>query len=114
MKPTNSHPHRVLVADDQADIRDALRLLLRREGFEIHGAASPSEALAALEAREFDAVLMNLNYARDTTSGQEGLDLLPRIQMMDSTLPVIVMTEWSRGEVAVAATRGAGRAVLLQ
>jgi len=74
MKPTNSHPHRVLVADDQSDIREALRLLLRREGYEIHGAASPSEALAALEAREFDAVLMDLNYARDTTSGQEGLD----------------------------------------
>src|SRR5229473_732408 len=105
MKPTNSHPHRVLVADDQSDIRDALRLLLRREGYEIHGAASPSEALAALEAREFDAVLMDLNYARDTTSGQEGLDLLPRIQMMDSTLPVIVMTAWSSVEVAVEATR---------
>src|ERR1700726_3762576 len=109
MKPTNSHPHRVLVADDQADIRDALRLLLRREGYEIHGAASPSEALAALEAREFDAVLMDLNYARDTASGQEGLDLLPRIQMMDSTLPVIVMTAWSSVEVAVEAMRRGAR-----
>src|ERR1700676_2122213 len=109
MKPTNSHPHRVLVADDQADIRDALRLLLRREGFEIHGAASPSEALAALEAREFDAGLVDLNYARDTTSGQEGLDLLPRIQMMDSTLPVIVMTAWSSVEVAVEAMRRGAR-----
>src|SRR5256885_3419898 len=96
MKPTNSHPHRVLVADDQSDIRDALRLLLKREGYEIQGAASPGEALAAVEAREFDAVIMDLNYARDTTSGQEGLDLLPRIQMIDSTLPVIVMTAWSR------------------
>src|SRR6266436_8541902 len=109
MKPTNSHPHRVLVADDQSDIRDALRLLLRREGYEIHGAASPSEALAALEAREFDVVLMDLNYARDTTSGQEGLDLLPRIQMMDSTLPVIVMTAWSSVEVAVEAMRRGAR-----
>src|SRR6266849_1958034 len=109
MKPTNSHPHRVLVADDQSDIRDALRLLLRREGYEIHGAASPSEALAALEARDFDAVLMDLNYARDTTSGQEGLDLLPRIQMMDSTLPVIVMTAWSSVEVAVEAMRRGAR-----
>src|SRR5260370_816556 len=90
MKPTNSHPHRVLVADDQSDIRYALRLLLRREGYEIHGAASPSEALAALEAREFDAVLMDLNYARDTTSGQEGLDLLPRMPtclLLESTAP---------------------------
>src|SRR6202158_4474148 len=109
MKPTNSHPHRVLVADDQSDIRDALRLLLRREGYEIHGAASPSEALAALEAREFDAVLMDLNYARDTTSGQEGLDLLPRIQMLDSTLPVIVMTAWSSVEIAVEAMRRGAR-----
>src|SRR5207302_1303560 len=109
MKPTNSHPHRVLVADDQSDIRDALRLLLRREGYEIHGAASPSEALAALEAREFDAVLMDLNYARDSSSGEEGLDLLPRIQMMDSTLPVIVMTAWSSVEVAVEAMRRGAR-----
>src|ERR1700694_4479363 len=109
MKPTNSHPHRVLVADDQTDIRDALRLLLRREGYEIHGAASPTEALAAVEAREFDAVLMDLNYARDTTSGQEGLDLLPRIQMVDATLPVIVMTAWSSVEVAVEAMRRGAR-----
>src|SRR2546421_4224648 len=109
MKPTNSHPHRVLVADDQSDIRDALRLLLRREGYEIHGAASPAEALAALEAREFDAVLMDLNYARDTTSGQEGVDLLPRIQMIDSPLPVIVMTAWSSVKVAVEAMRRGAR-----
>src|ERR1700740_1835364 len=109
MKPTNSHPHRVLVADDQSDIRDALRLLLRREGYEIHGAPSPNEALAALEAREFDAVLMDLTYARDTTAGQEGLDLLTRIQMLDSTLPVIVMTAWSSIEVAVEAMRRGAR-----
>src|SRR6201984_523505 len=109
MKPTNSHPHRLLVADEQADIPGELRLLVRGEGYEIHGAASPGEALAALEAREFDAVLMDLNYARDTTSGQEGLDLLPRIQMLDSTLPVHVMNAWRTVEVAVEATRrGAG------
>ena len=109
MKTTNAHPHRVLLADDQADIRDALRLLLRREGYETHGAASPSETLAAVEAREFDAVLMDLNYARDTTSGQEGLDLLPRLQMVDSTLPIIVMTAWSSVEVAVEAMRRGAR-----
>src|SRR6195256_6557375 len=109
MKPTNSHPHRVLVADDQSDIRDALRLLLRREGYETQGVASPAEALSAIESREFDAVMMDLNYARDTTSGQEGLDLLPRIQMMDSTLPVIVMTAWSSVEVAVEAMRRGAR-----
>jgi len=97
------------LADDQADIRDALRLLLKREGYETQGVASPAEALRAIESREFDAVLMDLNYARDTTSGQEGLDLLTRIQMLDSTLPVIVMTAWSSIEVAVEAMRRGAR-----
>src|SRR5713226_7150511 len=105
MKTTNPHPYRVLLADDQADIRDALRLLLKREGYETQGVASPAEALSAIESREFDAALMDLNYTRDTTSGQEGLDLLTRIQMLDSTLPVIVMTAWSSIEVAVEAAR---------
>jgi DNA-binding NtrC family response regulator len=109
MKTSNSHPYRVLLADDQADIRDALRLLLKREGYETQGASSPSEVLSAIQAREFDAVLMDLNYARDTTSGQEGLDLLPRIQILDSTLPVIVMTAWSSVELAVEAMRRGAR-----
>src|SRR5437762_14277224 len=109
MKTTSPHPYRVLLADDQADIRDALRLLLKREGYETQGVASPAEALRAIESREFDAVLMDLNYARDTTSGQEGLDLLTRIQMLDSTLPVIVMTAWSSIEVAVEAMRRGAR-----
>src|SRR5216683_1833633 len=109
MKTTNPHPYRVLLADDQADIRDALRLLLKREGYETQGVASPAEALSAIESREFDAVLMDLNYARDTTSGQEGLDLLTRIQMLDSTLPVVVMTAWSSIEVAVEAMRRGAR-----
>jgi DNA-binding NtrC family response regulator len=109
MKTSTTHPYRVLLADDQADIRDALRLLLKREGYETHGVASPADALSAIETREFDAVLMDLNYARDTTSGQEGLDLLPRIQMLDGTLPVIVMTAWSSVEVAVEAMRRGAR-----
>src|ERR1700730_2101813 len=109
MKTANTHPHRVLIADDQADIRDALRLLLKREGYETQGASSPAETLAAIEAREFDAVLMDLNYARDTTSGQEGLDLLTGIQLLDSTLPVVVMTAWSSVEVAVEAMRRGAR-----
>src|SRR6202140_1182138 len=109
MKTTNPHPYRVLLADDQADIRDALRLLLKREGYETQGVASPAEALSAIESREFDAVLMDLNYARDTTSGQEGLDLLTRIQMLDSTLPVVVKTAWSSIEVAVEAMRRGAR-----
>jgi DNA-binding NtrC family response regulator len=109
MKNPTIHPYRVLVADDQADIRDALRLLLKRENYETQSAASPAEALAAIESREFDAVLMDLNYARDTTSGQEGLDLLSRIQAADATLPVIVMTAWSSVEVAVEAMRRGAR-----
>jgi DNA-binding NtrC family response regulator len=109
MKTNTAHPYRILIADDQADIRDALRLLLKREGYETHAVASPAEALSAIEAREFDAVLMDLNYARDTTSGQEGLDLLSRIQMVDSTLPVVVMTAWSSVEVAVEAMRRGAR-----
>src|SRR5450759_3242299 len=109
MKSAANQSYRVLLADDQSDIRDALRLLLKREGYETHGAASPADALAAIESREFDAVLMDLNYARDTTSGQEGLDLLTRIQMLDSTLPVIVMTAWSSVEVAVEAMRRGAR-----
>src|SRR5258707_8500585 len=109
MKTTNPHPYRVLLADDQADIRDALRLLLKREGYETQGVASPTEALAAIEKREFDAVLMDLNYTRDTTSGQEGLDLLSRIQLVDNSLPVVVMTAWSSIEVAVEAMRRGAR-----
>src|ERR1700723_3406781 len=109
MKAAANQSYRVLLADDQSDIRDALRLLLKREGYETHGAASPADALAAIESREFDAVLMDLNYARDTTSGQEGLDLLTRIQMLDSTLPVIVMTAWSSVEIAVEAMRRGAR-----
>src|ERR1700681_4098681 len=105
MKNPTIHPYRVLVADDQADIRDALRLLLKRESYETQSAASPAEALAAIESREFDAVLIDLNYARHTTSGQEGLDLLSHIQAADSTLPVIVMTAWSSVEIAVEAMR---------
>jgi DNA-binding NtrC family response regulator len=109
MKTTSAHPYRVLLADDQADIRDALRLLLKREGYETHAVASPAEALNAIESREFDAVLMDLNYARDTTSGQEGLDLLTGIQKVDSTLPLIVMTAWGSVEVAVEAMRRGAR-----
>ena len=69
---------RVLIADDQADVLEALRLLLKAEGFHLETASSPAGVLAALEAREFDVALIDLNYARDTTSGEEGLDLLSR------------------------------------
>jgi DNA-binding NtrC family response regulator len=99
---------RALVADDQADVIEALRLLLKGEGFVIETAASPAGILAAVEAREFDVVLMDLNYTRDTTSGQEGLELLARIHDVDPTLPVVVMTAWASVELAVQAVhRGA-------
>jgi len=96
---------RILVADDQPDVREALRLLLKGEGFEVETVGSPAAVLSALETREFDAVLIDLNYARDTTSGQEGLDLLADIRTKDGTLPVIVMTAWGSLELAVEAMR---------
>lgn len=101
----NSHRWRILVADDQPDVREALRLLLKGEGFETDAVASPTALLASLDTREFDAVLMDLNYARDTTSGQEGLDLLTEIRTRDSSLPVIVMTAWGSLNLAVEAMR---------
>jgi DNA-binding NtrC family response regulator len=100
---------RILIADDQADVLEALRLLLKGEGIEIETAHSPAGILAALEAREFDVVLMDLNYTRDTTSGQEGLDVLARIRAADSTVPVVVMTAWGTVDVAVEAMRSGAR-----
>jgi DNA-binding NtrC family response regulator len=100
---------RILIADDQPDVVEALRLLLKAEGYETVAAGSPATALEALKRRDFDAVLMDLNYARDTTSGQEGLDLLAAIQGLDSTLPVMVMTAWGSVELAVEAMRRGAR-----
>jgi len=99
----------ILVADDQADVLAALRLLLKAEGFEVAAAASPAEVIELLELDEFDCLLLDLNYTRDTTSGQEGLELLPRIQALDSTLPIIVMTAWGSIESAVEAMRRGAR-----
>src|SRR3954471_4048094 len=90
-------PIRILVADDQQDIIDALRLLLIDEGYEVSPARSPAEALERLEAADFDLAILDLNYTRDTTSGQEGFDLMERIRSLDPTLPVLVMTAWSSG-----------------
>ncbi|HXW08688.1 MAG TPA: sigma-54 dependent transcriptional regulator [Vicinamibacterales bacterium] len=111
---TSRHPvrpsePRVLIADDQADVLEALRLLLKAEGFQLETASSPAGVLAAVEAREFDVALIDLNYARDTTSGEEGLNLLSRIQGIDPTLPVVVMTAWGSVEVAVEAMRRGAR-----
>ena len=100
---------RILVADDQRDIIEALRLLLKPEGYQIEAVSSPPAVLAAIQSKQFDVVLIDLNYARDTTSGQEGLDLLAQIGAIDSTLPVIVMTAWGSVEVAVEAMRRGAR-----
>ena len=83
-------PARVLIADDQKDVLEALRLLLKGEGHQVESVTSPEGILTAIDGGEFDVVLMDLNYARGTTTGREGLDLLPGIRAMDSTLPVIV------------------------
>jgi DNA-binding NtrC family response regulator len=109
MMSGSNHGNRLLIADDQRDVLEALRLLLKPEGFSIEAATSPAGVLDALGSHEFDAVLIDLNYARDTTSGEEGLDLLSRIQAMDSTLPVIVMTAWGSVELAVEAMRRGAR-----
>jgi DNA-binding NtrC family response regulator len=100
---------RILIADDQPDVLEALRLLLKGEGFQIELATSPAGIMQALESRDFDVVVMDLNYTRDTTSGEEGLDLLTRIQAIDSLLPVIVMTAWGSLPLAVEAMRRGAR-----
>jgi DNA-binding NtrC family response regulator len=102
-------PVRILVADDQADILDALKLLLSDEGYDVVMARSPGEALERLEGAEFDAAILDLNYTRDTTSGQEGLDLMERIRTLDPTLPVLVVTAWSSVSGAVEAMRRGAR-----
>lgn len=100
---------RILVADDQPDVIEALRLLLKREGFKIESAESPQQALQMIENRDYDAAIIDLNYTRDTTSGQEGLELLAKIQAIDSMLPVIVMTAWGSVDLAVEAMRRGAR-----
>ncbi|MBK8240028.1 MAG: sigma-54-dependent Fis family transcriptional regulator [Deltaproteobacteria bacterium] len=104
-----SAPTRVLVADDQPDVLDALRLLLKSEGYVVETASSPANALAAARDREFDVALVDLNYSRDTTSGDEGIDLLHQILAVDTTLPVVVMTAWGSVDGAVAAVRAGAR-----
>ena len=102
-------PVRILIADDQADILDALRMLLGDEGYDVTPARSPGEALERLEGAEFDLAILDLNYTRDTTSGQEGLDLMERIRALDPTLPVLVVTAWSSVSGAVEAMRRGAR-----
>jgi DNA-binding NtrC family response regulator len=98
-------PNRILIVDDQADVRESLRLLLKSEGFKVDTADSPSQALAAVQASAPDLVLMDMNYSQDTTSGEEGLQLLERLQVLEPQLPVVVMTAWGSIELAVEAMR---------
>jgi DNA-binding NtrC family response regulator len=104
-----AEPTRVLIADDQADVREALRLLLKAEGYATETVSSPAAAVEAVQSGEFDVMLMDLNYQRDTTSGQEGIELLSRIQSVDSRLPIVVMTAWGSVELAVEAMRRGAR-----
>jgi len=103
-----SRPH-VLVADDQTDVLEALRLLLKTHGYDIDTAGSPSAVLSALEKRDYDALLLDMNYTRDTTSGREGLDLLQQLGGLEPELPIIVMTAWGSVEGAVEAMRRGAR-----
>jgi DNA-binding NtrC family response regulator len=102
-------PPRVLIADDQPDVLQALRLLLKGEGYQIETATSPAGILAAVSEKDLDVVLMDLNYTRDTTSGREGLDLIQQVQGIDAALPVVVMTAWGSVEGAVEAMRRGAR-----
>jgi DNA-binding NtrC family response regulator len=104
-----AHPARILIADDQADVVVALKLLLGDEGYDVVAASSPAAVVAAIEQSDFDAALLDLNYTRDTTSGQEGLELLDRLRAIDPTLPILVMTAWSSVAGAVDAMRHGAR-----
>src|SRR5262249_21153364 len=100
---------RILIADDQPDVLEALQILLKNEGFVTEVVTSPRAVVESVEKNTYDILLLDLNYARDTTSGGEGLELLSRIQSMDSSLPVVLMTAWGSIELAVEALQGGGR-----
>ena len=105
MAAASNTPSRILVADDQAAIRDALRLLLKGEGFQAVPVTSPAETMAAVQRENFDLAFIDLNYTRATTSGQEGLDLLAQLLAAEGAPPVIVMTAWATVDLAVEAMR---------
>jgi len=106
---TASPAPRILVADDQPDVIEALRILLKGAGYEVEAVASPRGVLAALDARDFDALLLDMNYTRDTTGGQEGFDLIARVRAADSIVPIVVMTAWGSVGGAVEAIRRGAR-----
>lgn len=99
------NPPHILIADDQRDVLEALHLLFKGEGFQTRQVTSPAQVLEAIEEREFDLVLIDLNYTRDTTSGKEGIGLLGRLRAADPDLPVVVMTAWGSVDLAVEAMR---------
>jgi phosphoserine phosphatase RsbU/P len=105
MNSTCAVQPRILVADDQPDLIDALRILLKREDIHVDSVGSPEAALSAIAAGSFDLLLMDLNYTGDTTSGREGIDLLSRVQAIDRELPIVVMTGWGSVDIAVEAMR---------
>ncbi len=95
--------YKVLVVDDQPDVREALRLLLKSAGYSIETAESPNDALAATAYADYDLIIVDMNYTWDTTSGQEGLQLLDRLRAQRRDVPVVAMTGWSTIELAVEA-----------
>ena len=96
---------RVLIADDQRDVLEALRILLKSGGYQTDAVTSLAGVIHALEKKDYALLLMDLNYARDTTSGREGLEVIPKIQAIDSTLPIVVMTAWATIDLAVEAMK---------
>lgn len=114
MSALNPAAPRTLIADDQPDVLEALRLLLKGEGYQTEAVTTPSDVIEALKTHDFDLLLMDLNYARDTTSGEEGLDLLSRVQAVDSSLPIVVMTAWGSVELAVETMRRGVRDFVLK
>jgi len=100
---------KILIADDQSDVLEALRILLKGEGYLTEAVTSLRAMLNALEKRDYALLIMDLNYTRDTTSGQEGLDVIPRIQALDDTLPLVVMTAWATIDLAVEAMKRGAR-----
>lgn len=107
--PSDPTPARVLVADDQPDVLEALRWLLTGEGYDPQFVSSTDAVMERLREEKFDLLLMDLNYSRDTTSGREGLELIPKVRALDSTLPIVVMTGWGSIDTAVEAMRRGAR-----
>src|SRR3954464_10900756 len=100
---------RILIADDQRDVLEALRILLKGEGHQTEAVTSIAGIFNALEKKDYALLMMDLNYTRDTTSGQEGLEVIPKLQEIDNTLPIVVMTAWATIDLAVEAMKRGAR-----